>query len=209
VTLRSAGFYTYRERIAGSETVAGTASECAVESETSLGRPLIVTGRGDPEVALVTATGDPAAAKPTRVRVDRLGIDAPIAGVGIDRRAGALGIPQSIDRVGWWADGAAPGDARGAILLAGHVDSATRGAGAFFALKDGARRGDRVELDASDGRTRHYRVVSVRRMRKENLPARIFSRTGPKRLVLVTCGGPFNQRLGHYRDNIVVTARPV
>jgi hypothetical protein len=40
------------------------------------------------------------------------------------------------------------------------------------------------------------------------LPASIYSRTGPRRLVLVTCGGPFNQNIGHYRDNIVVTAVP-
>ena len=29
-----------------------------------------------------------------------------------------------------------------------------------------------------------------------------------RRLVLVTCGGPFDQAAGHYRDNIVVTAVP-
>ena len=30
-----------------------------------------------------------------------------------------------------------------------------------------------------------------------------------RRLVLVTCGGPFDARRGHYRDNIVVTAVPL
>ena len=28
-------------------------------------------------------------------------------------------------------------------------------------------------------------------------------------LVRMTCGGPFDSRSGHYRDNIVVTATPV
>jgi hypothetical protein len=32
---------------------------------------------------------------------------------------------------------------------------------------------------------------------------------GRARLVLVTCGGPYNRTTGHYRDNIVVTAVPV
>ena len=104
-----------------------------------------------------------------------------------------MGTPGDIDRVGWFRDGAAPGDERGAVLLAGHKDSAKRGAGAFYPLDD-ARRGTRVEVRSDDGRTRRYRVVSVKRMRKADLPVSVFARTGKARLVLVTCGGPFDQR---------------
>jgi len=32
--------------------------------------------------------------------------------------------------------------------------------------------------------------------------------TGRPRLVLATCGGPFIQSAGHYRDNVVLTAVP-
>ena len=49
----------------------------------------------------------------------------------------------------------------------------------------------------------------MRRMRKAALPSSIYTRTGAPKLVLVTCGGPFDARSGHYRDNIVVTATPV
>jgi hypothetical protein len=51
---------------------------------------------------------------------------------------------------------------------------------------------------------RRYRVTSVRRVRKQALPSSLYRRTGPARLVLVTCGGPFDGH--HYRDNIIVTA---
>ena len=51
--------------------------------------------------------------------------------------------------------------------------------------------------------------MSVRSMRKEALPGDVYSLRGRARLVLVTCGGPFNRTTGHYRDNIVVTAVPV
>ncbi len=57
-------------------------------------------------------------------------------------------------------------------------------------------------------RTLRYRVTSMRRMAKKSLPTGIYTRTGAARLVLVTCGGPFDARAGHYRDNIVVTAVP-
>lgn len=105
------------------------------------------------------------------------------------------------------AHGATPGSATGAILLAGHVDSARSGAGAFYGL-EGARAGDSVSVTSSDGKTRRYSVTSMRRVRKGALPAGIFSRSGPRRLVLVTCGGPFDAARGVYRDNIIVTARP-
>lgn len=205
VEVRRAGFYTYVERIAGSDLVAPTRSACGVEAETSLAAPLILTGRGDVRVR-ATATQDRRTA-PTSVTLPRLRIRAPIATADIDTRSGALAVPKDIDRVGWWRDGAAPGDTAGTILLAGHVDSARRGAGAFYALTS-ARRGDTVELRAGDGRTRRWRVASVRRMRKSALPTSVFTRSGPRRLVLVTCGGPFDDRAGSYRDNVVVTAVP-
>ena len=158
-TVRRAGFYVFRERIAGSETVAAAQGECVVEAETSLAAPAILGGRGD-AVAEVRLGARAAAAQgatgPSRVRLGRLPIDAPISAIGIDLKSGALGIPANIRRVGWWSDGAAPGDAAGTVLLA--------------------------------------------------LPSSIYTRSGPARLVLVTCGGPFDARSGHYRDNIVVTA---
>ncbi len=194
-TVRRAGFYAFRERIAGTETVAGFQGECALEAETSLVAPLILGGKGDVVRHVVAVR---AAATPKRVRLARLGVDAPVSAVGIDTKSGALGIPSDIGRVGWWRDGAAPGDDHGTVLIAGHVDSAKDGAGAFYALKS-ARRGDVIRLDS-----RRYRVTSVRRVRKQALPSSIYSRTGPARLVLVTCGGPFDGR--HYRDNVIVTA---
>ena len=208
VTVRKVGFYTYRERIAGSESVTGTETKCAVEAETSLGRPLISTGRGDHVREVVAAQDDEDVPEPTRVRSSALGIDAPVSAMGIDLKAGALGTPENIDRVGWWRDGAAPGAKSGTILLAGHVDSAKRGAGAFYGLKR-AHRGDRIQLRSDDGRTKTWRVTSTKLMRKESLPPEIYTRSGPRRLVLVTCGGPFDARRGHYRDNIVVTAVPL
>ncbi len=205
-TVKRAGFYVFRERIAGSESIAATQTDCALEAETSLGAPMILTGRGDEGVAEVRAAqaGD---ARPTRVQLTRAGVDAKVYAIGIDTKAGALGIPSDIHRVGWWRDGAAPGSAAGAILLAGHIDSAKDGAGAFYGLK-GARRGDRVELTSADGKTRRYRVATVSLVRKAALPSGVFSRTGRPRLVLVTCSGPFDAKSGHYRDNLIVTATP-
>ena len=64
-TVRRAGFYVFRERIAGSETVAAAQAECEVEAETSLAAPLILGGRGDKRRPRRAAQ----AAAPTRVRL--------------------------------------------------------------------------------------------------------------------------------------------
>ena len=48
----------------------------------------------------------------------------------------------------------------------------------------------------------------MRSYRKSALPDGVFARSGPARLVLVTCGGPFDAATGHYLDVVVVTAVP-
>jgi hypothetical protein len=206
VQLERAGFYAYRERIVASPLVAGGRSSCGAVSETALVRPLIVTG--GTAASAGRAAVDAGGRTPLHVRIPTLGIDAPLVPSAVDVANGVLGVPDDIRRPGWWRDGAAPGDRAGAVLVAGHVDSASRGAGAFFGLQT-ARRGTRVELRMRNGRTREYRVVSVRLMAKEKLPTDIYSRSGRPRLVLVTCGGPFDEATRHYRDNVVVTAVPV
>jgi LPXTG-site transpeptidase (sortase) family protein len=142
------------------------------------------------------------------VQLEARGIDATVFSAGIDLSTGALDVPKNIRRAGWWADGMLPGSAKGAVLIAGHVDSATKGAGAFFGLKE-AKVGDRVQVTTKNGRRFTYKVISIDTMPKAKLPPAIFARQGRPRLVLVSCGGPFIESEGHYRDNIVVTAVPV
>lgn len=212
VKVNRAGFYTYREKIASTPLIAAEQGRCGEESETSLAAPLILTGKGDPTVSssgsIVKGRAAASMPKPTHITSRTIGVDTAVRPVDIDTKTGALAVPKDISKVGWWRDGAAPGDSEGTTLIAGHVDSAKRGAGAFYALKS-ARRGTRFTVRTEDRRERTYRVTSVRNVRKEALPTSIFTRTGPRRLVLVTCGGPFDSESGHYRDNVVVTAVPV
>jgi hypothetical protein len=203
--LRRAGFYGFREEMAATPLMAGTETPCAPVEETALVAPEIITGHAVAHASpRATAAGS---ARPTHVRMATLGVDAPIVPSTIDLAHGTLGVPSDIHRTGWWRDGAAPGDASGTVLVAGHLDSAAGGVGAFFPLRR-AHVGDRVELTTASGRTFAYRVVSVRVYPKRAVPTAIFSSTGSARLVLVTCGGPFDQATGHYADNVVVTAVP-
>jgi hypothetical protein len=208
VTVARAGFYVFREQIDRSALIAPVQTTCAETAETSLGAPAIITGgRGPVPRAGAASSSRPAGSTPATVAIPSLGISAPVQPVTIDLAIGELGVPADIHHVGWWRDGAAPGDPTGTVLIAGHVDSAAAGAGAFYPLKS-AKTGATITVTAAGGRAYTYRVTGVQTVLKADLPIGIFTRTGPARLALVTCGGPFDAQTGHYIDNIVVYADP-
>jgi len=145
---------------------------------------------------------------PVRVRIARLHIDASVVPVAADRH-GALGVPEDPLTTGWWNASALPGAQFGSVVIDGHVDSASRGLGAFFRLGE-VHPGDRVVVVNSSGKSSSYRVVARRRYAKKALPAtEIFAQAVSPRLVLVTCGGEFNRDTGSYLDNIVIYAVPM
>src|SRR5207237_1115878 len=123
------------------ECLHGTQTQCPIAAEPAFAAPQIITGRN--EVGRYVPVRGAGSVTPLRIRVPSLAIDVPVATVGVDTANGVLGVPTDIHRAGWWRDGAVPGDRAGAVLIAGHVDSATAGAGAFFRLHR-VRRGDRV-----------------------------------------------------------------
>lgn len=114
----------------------------------------------------------------------------------------------NVSRASWQerrrrADGGSPGQRSGATVLVGHVDSAASGPGALFRLQD-IRPGT-----AAGGRAWHYIVRAVRAYAKAALPsAAAFGQQVTPRLVIITCGGPFDAATGHYLDNIVAWAAP-
>ncbi|GAA4808864.1 hypothetical protein GCM10023200_53280 [Actinomycetospora chlora] len=152
-------------------------------------------------------------AAPTRLRVPAMDLDAPVVPVGV-AADGQMEVPGRISEIGWYRFGAAPGSPAGSAVLAGHVDDRVQGKGAFADL-GALRPGDEVGVGTGDGvgtgnGVVTYRVREVRSFAKEALPVDdLFRETGPPRLVLVTCDGPFDRAARSYRDNLVVVADPV
>ncbi len=166
--------------------------------------------QGVPSQATPQFAVEPAAAVsggvPTELRLaGRLQVPVDPVGVLAD---GNVEIPADPSHAGWWAAGSAPGDPAGATVLVGHLDSATRGLGAFAALLD-VSLGDEVQVSDASGAVSRYAISGRQQVSKAALPASVFSREGAPRLVLVTCGGRFDPRTHHYDDNIIVTAQPL
>jgi sortase (surface protein transpeptidase) len=138
-----------------------------------------------------------------RVEIPSIGLRAHIVSLGLTK-GGALQAPPTYDEVGWWSGGPRPGR-KGPALLAGHVDS--RSAPAVFYRLDELRRDDEVTVIDSAG-THRFRVTSEERARKTSFPTRrVYGDTPAPALRLVTCGGPWDARAGHYRDNLIVYAK--
>jgi hypothetical protein len=144
---------------------------------------------------------------PLEMKVPALKLDATVAAVGVDPKTGDFDVPPSVDRVGWYRFGPGISAEAGSIVIAGHVDSAEQGKGAFFKLGS-MRPGDRITLSGASG-AKQFKVVGRERYAKTKIPLdKYFARDGALRLTLITCGGPFDPATGHYRDNVVVTATP-
>ncbi len=143
-----------------------------------------------------------------RLVVPDVSVDMAVDPVGV-QEDGAMQIPEDADRAGWYRYGPAPSDAQGTTVLAAHVDSRLTGIGPFARLRE-LNVGSTLTVTTSDGTEHAYRVVDRQEVAKDTAPvAQWFERTGAPRLVLVTCGGAFRRDIGHYEDNIVVTAEPI
>jgi hypothetical protein len=142
-----------------------------------------------------------------RLNVPDVGIDAPIDPVGVTS-AGLLQLPDDVHRIGWYRFGPAPGQPQGSAVLAGHVDSWNQGLGTLSRLRS-VEPGQRIAVTDATGRVTRWQVATRQLVAKQQLPLpELFTRAGTPRLVLVTCGGPFDERLRSYRDNLVVVAVP-
>lgn len=146
--------------------------------------------------------------RPTAIMLPGTDVRAPVDVVGVDD-AGQVEVPTDVTRAGWYRFSVAPGGTRGSTVIVGHRDGVNQGTGAFAALDD-LRPGDSIEIERADGVLIGYTVVARESFDKSRVPFReLFSKSGPARLTLITCGGPFDSSTLGYTDNIVITALPV
>ncbi len=130
----------------------------------------------------------------------------PVVPVGV-LPSGVLQLPEHPGTLGWWSAGPLPGATQGTVVLAGHLDSKQYGLGPLQTLLADDLRGS-VEVVGTDGAAHRYTVASRQSYPRARLPQELFAGGGPPRLALVTCGGDFDQRTGHYAENVVVLADP-
>jgi len=140
---------------------------------------------------------------PVRLRIPSIRVDTRLEQVGLDAD-GAIAAPRRFQDAAWYRSGPRPGQPGPAVLL-GHVDS-TSGPAVFYRLAT-LKAGAAVLVDRADGTTARFRVSGHIQVAKSQFPADlVYAPTLTPLLRMVTCGGSFDRKTGHYRDNVVVSA---
>lgn len=139
---------------------------------------------------------------PVRLQIGAIGVDSGLIGLGLERD-GSLQVPRSGFPAGWFTGAPTPGEL-GPAIIAGHVDM--NGPGVFYNLHN-LKTGDRVTITRKDGSKPVFRVTRVAQFPKNQFPTTlVYGNIDHAGLRLITCGGTFNSRTGHYEDNLVVFA---
>lgn len=162
-----------------------------------------------PQPGSIVRSCSPEVANAPQVQIPALCIYAPLVDTGTDS-AGDLNVPVDVHDLGLDRSSAPSTGKLGSTLIAGHVDDSNQGDGAFYFLHT-VQAGDDIYVTDLGGAHTHWKVFSVQTVGKAALPTDVWSTTGPKQLVLVTCGGPLlHLSSGNtYADNVIVRATPV
>jgi hypothetical protein len=141
---------------------------------------------------------------------------------------GSLFVPADPQVVSWAKEDAAPGSSHGTTILTSHINYVIDGHLVVGAMSDLAwyaqhAVGEHLKLTLADGRVLTYRIVAGREYSKEQLAnnpklretlydqSKVYGppRHPSGRLLLVSCGGPFDRYTGEYEDNVFLYALPV
>ncbi|MVZ99270.1 class F sortase [Actinomadura sp. LD22] len=145
-----------------------------------------------------------APSEPTKITISRIGVSAPVGQIGLLPGGRIQEPPLSRPNLaGWYKEGPTPGEVGPAVIL-GHVD-ANKKAAVFFRLKE-LKPGDKIQIGRKDGTTATFTVERTQRVNKDAFPHRkVFGESlDHPALRLVTCGGAFDPKAGHYTENLIV-----
>ena len=156
--------------------------------------------------------------QPRRLVIESIGVNADVEALGVvlasPRPKGApvaleMAVPAQPVNVGWYALGASPGDASGAVTFDGHLDWPVNGkdAPAVFWKLSSLAAGAIIKVVTTDGLTFSYRVASSKPVAAQTKMPELFSKNGPAELYLVTCTGKWDGT--QYTQRQVVKADPV
>ena len=143
---------------------------------------------------------------PRKITIPKIKVSARVRALGVSADNQLL-APKSIYDAGWYTSSAKPGVDAGAVLIDGHVHGPTR-PGIFVNLKK-LVQGDLIEIERGDGKVVQYKVEKTQSLPTDtiNMGELLTSvRPGKQGLNLITCGGKYDTKTGHYESRDMVFA---
>jgi hypothetical protein len=143
---------------------------------------------------------------PVSIDIPSIHVDANVIPLGLNPNGTVAVPPLSTPMVaGWYDKGPTPGQP-GAAAILGHVDAAKVGPAVFYELGN-MRPGAKIFVRLRSGRIAIFETYSIVLFPKAKFPTdRVFGYTSWPTLRLITCGGVFDPKTGHYLGNIVAFA---
>ncbi|HEX7405364.1 MAG TPA: class F sortase [Candidatus Nanopelagicaceae bacterium] len=143
---------------------------------------------------------------PVLISIPAIGVTSKFIKLGLDK-TGALQVPTTGNVAGWYTGAPTPGELGPAIIVA-HVDMGGK-EGVFFHLKE-LKKGNLIAISRADGKIVKFVVTATSNFLKTSFPtAKIYGDINFAGLRLITCGGAFDSKTGHYLSNVVVFAKMV
>jgi hypothetical protein len=140
---------------------------------------------------------------PIRIQIPAIAASAPVDPLGLNGD-GTLQVPADFSRAGYYTGRPPPG-ATGPAIIVAHVDSKS-GPAVFARLRD-LKPGDEVTVTRADRSGVIFVIERIESHPKNAFPTRaVYDPTPGATLRLITCGGSFDRRAGHYRDNVIAFA---
>ena len=151
-----------------------------------------------------TSTSLFARSAPVHLSIPRIKLEADFeAPLGLNEER-TIEVPESYTKVGWYEQGATPGEVGTASVL-GHVDSYL-GPAVFWPLQY-VKEGDTIEITREDGTTAVFEVKETKMYNQDNFPTEeVYAHTDYPSLRLITCTGTYNRGTQRYSHNLVVFA---
>lgn len=143
-------------------------------------------------------------ARPARLKIPSINVDAPVEYVGI-ASDGAMDAPKERANTAWFNLGPRPGE-NGSAVIAGHYGWKNRKASVFDNLHK-LRKGDKIYIENDDGEVISFVVRESRRYDPKADASDVFgSSDGESHLNLVTCEGIWDKASASYSKRLVVFA---
>ena len=140
---------------------------------------------------------------PMQIEIPVIAASAPVDPLGLNPD-GTLQVPTDFHRAGWYTGRPTPG-ATGPAIIVAHVDSKS-GPAVFARLRE-LKPGDEVTVIRRDRSAVIFVVDRVESHPKNAFPTHaVYDPTPGSTLRLITCGGSFDRKAGHYRDNVIAFA---
>ena len=136
------------------------------------------------------------------ILIPSINVHRPVEAVGLDR-SGAIVNTVNLWNAGWYKEGPVPG-APGDAVIEGHAGYP--GAPLLFGRLPRLHSGDKIVVILADGSRRLFLVDSLAIWAAGTKPSGLGVPSGPARLTLITCTGPFDDHYKTYADRLAVEA---